>query len=195
MAAAAAIADREGLEALTLARLAGELRVKPPSLFNHVRGLPALRRELRLLALRELGNALRDATVGKSRADGIRALADAYRNFVRKHPGIYSETLSATHDDPEVDAVAEKIIAVCSAVMAGYQLKAREAIHALRALRSIGHGFASLEAALGFGIPVNIGESYRWLVETFIAGLEVAHIRSRPAIPRKIAHAKTAAKR
>src|SRR5258708_1636612 len=86
VAAAAAIADREGVEALTLARLAAELQIKPPSLFNHVRGLQALRRELKLLALRELCDALTVASVGKSRASGIRALAGAYRDFVRKHP-------------------------------------------------------------------------------------------------------------
>ena len=121
-----------------------------------------------------------------------RPLAEAYRDFVRKHPGIYAETLSATQDDREIDAVAEKIIGVCSAVMAGYQLRSREAIHALRALRSVGHGFASLEAARGFGIPVNIDESYHWLIENFIAGLEATQIRSRPVMQRaKVARAKT----
>ncbi len=182
VAAAAVIADSEGIAALTLARLASELEIKPPSLFNHVAGLPALRRELRLLALRELCDALTRASVGKSRADGVRALARAYRAFVKKHPGIYAETLSAADDDPEVAAVADRIIEVCSAVMSGYQLKREEAIHALRAMRSLGHGFATLEAARGFGIPVNIDESYTWFVENFIAGLEAAQARSsRPA--------------
>ncbi|HUA32455.1 MAG TPA: TetR-like C-terminal domain-containing protein [Candidatus Binataceae bacterium] len=191
VAAAAAIADSEGIEALTLARLAAELEIKPPSLFNHVRGLPALRRELRLLALRELYDALSRASVGKSRGDGVRALARAYRAFVKKHPGIYAETLSAADDDPEVAAVANQIIEVCSAVMSGYQLKRAEAIHALRAMRSVGHGFASLEAARGFGIPVNIDESYAWFVDNFIAGLEAAQARSE----RQAARAQSAPRR
>jgi AcrR family transcriptional regulator len=181
VAAAAAIADREGIEALTLARLAAELEIKPPSLFNHVRGLPALKRELKLLALRELCEALTLATVGKSRADGIRALARAYREFVRKHPGIYAETLSAAEDDAEIAAASDRIIAVCNAVMSGYALRRDESIHALRAMRSIGHGFASLEAARGFGIPVDVDKSFEWLVDNFIAGLEAAHARSAPA--------------
>ena len=187
VAAAAVIADGEGIAALTLARLAAELEIKPPSLFNHVAGLPALRRELRLLALRELCDALTRASVGKSRGDGVRALARAYRAFVKQHPGIYAETLAAAGDDPEVTAVANRIIEVCSAVMSGYQLKRDEAIHALRAMRSVGHGFATLEAARGFGIPVNIDESYEWFVDNFIAGLEAAQVRSvRPAarVPR-----------
>ena len=47
-----------------------------------------------------------------------------------------------------------------------------EAIHALRALRSVVHGFATLEAAGGFGIPLNLDESFRRLVELLIRGME-----------------------
>jgi len=180
VATAAAIADRDGLEALTLAQLAATLGVKPPSLFNHVNGLPALRRELRLLALRELGDALALAAIGKSRGDGVQALAAAYRGFVRKHPGIYAETLSAIDDDDrEIAAVSDRIIGICMSVMNGYSLSRREAVHAIRALRSIGHGFASLEAVRGFGMPINIDESYEWLVNNFIAGLDAAQSGSK----------------
>ena len=106
IATAAEIADREGLDALTLARLATKLGVRPPSLFNHVAGMPALRRELRALALRELAEALGAAAIGKSRGAALHALADAYRNFVRNHPGIYALTLKATGEGPAAsDAV------------------------------------------------------------------------------------------
>ena len=38
---AAKIADADGWDALTLARVAKKLRVRPPSLYNHVGGLEA----------------------------------------------------------------------------------------------------------------------------------------------------------
>jgi hypothetical protein len=34
------------------------------------------------------------------------------------------------------------------------------------------HGFASLEAAGGFGMPLDRDESFRRLIATFVAGLE-----------------------
>ncbi len=58
MREAAALADAEGLAALTLARLAARFGVRAPSLYNHVSGLEALHRELALLGLRELGERL-----------------------------------------------------------------------------------------------------------------------------------------
>ena len=45
---AAALADQEGLEAVTLARVAAELGVRSPSLYSHVDGLAGLRRAIAL---------------------------------------------------------------------------------------------------------------------------------------------------
>ncbi len=172
VAAAAEIADREGAGALTLAALAAKLGIKPPSLFNHIDGMASLRRELAMLALRELGDSLANSAIGKSRDDAVRALAGAYRNFARRHPGIYAETLAAADpDDREMNALSERILEICLKILSGYGLDRRASLHAIRAMRSIVHGFSSLEAARGFGIPMSIDESFNWLVDTFIAGL------------------------
>ncbi len=41
----------------------------------------------------------------------------------------------------------------------------------MRGLRSIVHGFVSLEMTGGFGMPVGLDASFNWLIRTFIAGL------------------------
>ncbi len=184
VAVAAEIADREGLDTLTLAKLATRLGIKPPSLFNHVAGMPALRRELRALALRELADDLAAAAVGKSLGPAVRALADAYRRFVRAHRGIYALTLSASGNEPEpADAIAERIVTICARILGGYGLRKRETIHAIRALRSLVHGFATLEAAGGFGMPVAADASFAWMVEMFIGGLERTAVNGRDESP------------
>src|SRR5579864_8016152 len=52
--AAARLIDEEGLEQLSLGRLAERLGVRTPSLYNHVAGLPGLKRDLALYCLRDL---------------------------------------------------------------------------------------------------------------------------------------------
>ena len=47
-----------------------------------------------------------------------------------------------------------------------------DGLHAVRGLRSVVHGFASLEVAGGFGLPLDLDESFRRLVEMFIGGLQ-----------------------
>ena len=57
-------------------------------------------------------------------------------------------------------------------MLAPYKLGDEEAIHAIRSLRSIVHGFISLEAASGFAMPVDLDASFHWLVNVFVAGLD-----------------------
>ena len=170
--AAARIADDDGWDALTLARLAKKLRVRPPSLYNHVGGLEGLRRELKLLALRDLNAALARATIGKSRDDAVRGLAAAYRAFVKRHPGTYAATMvAAPKNDRALDAAASQVVDTCLAVLSGYGLDRRAGLHAIRAVRSAVHGFAELEIAGGFGIPLDVDKSFDWLVWALLKGL------------------------
>ena len=173
--AAVKIADEHGWDALTLARVAKKLRIRSPSLYNHVGGLEALRRELKLVALHDLNTALSRATIGKSRDDAVRGLAAAYRAFVKRHPGTYAATMvAAPKNDPAMEAAATNIVETILSVLQGYGLDRREGIHAIRALRSTVHGFAALEIAGGFGIPLDVDKSFEWLVSALLAGLSAA---------------------
>jgi AcrR family transcriptional regulator len=173
--AAAKIADDHGWDALTLARVAKKLRIRSPSLYNHVGGLEGLRRELKLLALRDLNVTLSRATIGKSRDDAVRGLAAAYRAFVKRHPGTYAATMvAAPKNDPAMEAAASNIVETILSVLSGYGLDRREGLHAIRALRSTVHGFAALEIAGGFGIPLDVDKSFEWLVSALLAGLSAA---------------------
>jgi WHG domain-containing protein len=66
----------------------------------------------------------------------------------------------------------ERALKVGLAVMASLGLQGEDAIHALRAFRSMVHGFATLEIAGGFGLPEDCDESFRRLVAFLVAGLQ-----------------------
>jgi len=170
--AAARLVDEEGIEQLTLGRLAERLGVRTPSLYNHVAGLPGLKHDLALYCLHELLDGLTQATIGKSRAEAIFALANSYRDYARETPGRYALTLQAPGPgDQPLQAIAQQLVDVLRAVLAPYKLSEEDAIHAIRSLRSIVHGFVSLEVAGGFAMPVDLDASFHWLINIFIAGL------------------------
>jgi AcrR family transcriptional regulator len=170
--AAVVIADTDGLEAVTLARLAAELGVRAPSLYNHVDGRDGLRRGVALRGLRELTDALRDAAVGRSGPDALGAIAHAYRAFAHEHPGLYAATVVApAPDDPEHLAAAGETLDVVLAVLRAWDLDGDGEVHTARTVRSALHGFVVLEAAGGFGIPVNLDASFDALVATLARGL------------------------
>ena len=170
--AAVKLIDEEGIEQLSLGRLAERLGVRTPSLYNHVAGLPGLKHDLTLYCLHDLLDLILRSTVGKSRAEAIFALANAYRAYAREAPGRYALTVQALDPgDQEVQALAQQLVDVVRAVLAPYRLSEEDAIHAIRGLRSIVHGFISLEVAGGFAMPVDLEASFHWLINLFIAGL------------------------
>src|SRR5258708_32939749 len=82
------VAER-GWDALTMAALGEELGVKPSSLYRHVESVDAIRLALQLRTVTELGEAARNAVMGRSGEDGLYAIADAYRAYARKHAERY----------------------------------------------------------------------------------------------------------
>jgi AcrR family transcriptional regulator len=170
------ILNGEGTDALTLNRLAGELGIRPPSLYNHVDGLPGLQKELAVLNARQLANCLGEAAIGKSGPELFVDVAQAFRSYVKENPGLYTTTLraSGTQETPDPDLMyeEERTLKVALAVMTSLGLQGEDAIHAVRAFRSMVHGFATLEVAGGFGLPQDCDESFRRLVDALAAGFE-----------------------
>jgi AcrR family transcriptional regulator len=175
LAAANELADAEGLDGLTLGRLAERLGVKTPSLYNHVGGLPDIQHELALRAKRALGAQLARAAVGKAQDDAVFALCDAFRAFIKKYPARYALTVwpspAGGSQNPEMQAADAEIVEVVLAVLASYGLAGDEAVHAIRSLRSVVHGFSSLELTGGFGLPLDTDASFRIVCRMLVAGL------------------------
>ena len=181
VSAAADLADRDGLEAVTLASVAAAFGIQPPSLYAHVAGLDGLRRELALRAASALGEALREAAAAE-RAGGLAALgriARAYRRFALAHPGLYSAAQRAVgpgEDDELYDALAAAARPAIDALgEAG--IPAAERVHLTRAFRAALHGFVVLEQHGGFGMPISVDASFDRLVELLLAGVRAAKRR------------------
>lgn len=167
--AAADIVDREGVEALTLAALATHFKVAVPSLYNHVGGMPGLQQQLALMGRRQIAQQLGRAVMGKSGDDAVIAMADAYRTYVKTHPGVYACTLHVSDEsDTESRAAEAEAVEVALKVLAHYDLRDEMAYHMVRGFRSLVHGFASLEVAGGFGMPLDLDKSFRLLVQGYV---------------------------
>jgi AcrR family transcriptional regulator len=170
--AAAAIADKDGLEAVTLARLAADLGVRPPSLYKHVDGLDAIRRALAVKGVTEANRRIVQATVGKARDEAMFALAHAYWQFARDRPGLYAASLRAARPgEKDVATAGEALLGTVLSVLSGYGVKGDDALHATRGLRAIIHGFVSLDAAGGFRLKLDLSESFDRLLAAFAKDL------------------------
>ncbi|MGW5362787.1 TetR/AcrR family transcriptional regulator [Actinopolymorpha pittospori] len=169
--AALAHVDKKGVEALTLAAVAEHTGVAAPSLYKHVRNLAELRRLLAVRALEEITGRLASAVMGRSGDDAVGALMRAWRAYASEHPNRYSMLPPDPLADPVLAEPGRRMLEVALAVLHGYGLGGAAAIHATRNIRAAMHGFASLEAAGGFGLSEDLDVSYDQLCEMVTAGL------------------------
>jgi AcrR family transcriptional regulator len=172
--AAIEIADADGLEAVTLARVAAALGVRSPSLYNHVEGREGVVRGIAERSTIELASALRRAATGRAGADAVAAVAQAQRAYALAHPGRYEATVTPpAPGDTAHAAAAADAVDVLTTVLASAGLQGDDVIHAARALRSAVHGFAALEASGGFGLDVDRDVSFQRLVDALARGIGV----------------------
>jgi hypothetical protein len=138
--------------------------------------MPGLQRELAVMNARLLADRMTEAALGKSGPELFVSVAQALREHVKGHPGLYLSTLRASGNRPVRDQnlmhEEQRALKIGLAVMAALDLQGQDAIHALRGFRSMVHGFATLEVAGGFGLPEDCDESFRRMVEAFVAGLQ-----------------------
>ena len=179
--AAATIADRDGLAAATLTAVALELGIKTPSLYNHVDGLSGLKRLLAMYGAELLLNEFTTAVGEKEGVEALRALADADRDFAATHPGLFESFLPAPRpgeDDELYEAMAQPVYLVAG-ILLNMGIPQEEAIHLIRAMWALLHGFLDLEAKGGFGMPVDIDNSFDASIELMISGIELAATNAR----------------
>jgi AcrR family transcriptional regulator len=172
LGAAAELADQFGMQEVTLANLAKKLGIRPPSLYNHFDGLAGLRKKMAIYGLDQLYETLAQSAIGVSGDEAVLTISKAYVDFTRKHPGMYEATLMAPDmEDEDVKQAGFKIVDLTVRVLQAYRLEGDTATHAVRGLRSILHGFSSLEHRGGFKMALDLNESLEIIIKAFIHGM------------------------
>ncbi|MGM9951253.1 MAG: TetR/AcrR family transcriptional regulator [Lysinibacillus sp.] len=164
--------DDKGPDHLSFSLLATELGIRPPSLYNHVSSLDDLKQLLAIRGLKGLYESMLHAGIGKSGDEAIHAISMGYVQFVRTHPGLYMAATRIPHSlNEEFEHHQQAILLLVLRILETYELSEEMAIHIVRGLRSILHGFTSLEQIGGFGMPLDIDQSLTILMNTFIEGI------------------------
>jgi AcrR family transcriptional regulator len=169
--AAMDVVDERGPAGLTLAAVAGRCGVAAPSLYKHIDGLAELRTLLGVRVLEEIAERFAAAVMGRSGEDAVATLLREYRAYAKAYPARYAAMPPDPLGQPRLAAAGARLLQVIQAALRPWNLEGSAAIHAIRRLRVIAHGFASLESARGFGLPEDLDETYEQLIRSFLASL------------------------
>ncbi len=169
--AACSLADAGGLDALTLSAVAEVLGVRPSALYTYVDGAGHLHHVVAIQATHNLTDHVRRAAIGVAGENAVRAMAEAYRQFARSHPGQYA-ALVAPPDavDDQLRVASQSLQDLLVTVLAGLGLDDDIARQAATSMRSMLHGFVALETVAAHEVDADHFES---VVTAMVLGLGI----------------------
>ena len=172
VAAARALLEEAGLDAVTMASVAGRVGVRPPSLYKHVHDRSALIAAVAEDAAGDLAAVLAEAATAPGDAPArVAALANAYRAWARRSPRaatlLFADLEPSARPPIEAGARAAKPVIEVAAALVGED----SALPAARVLVSFAYGFTSMELAGAFRLGGDVDEAFRLGIEALTRGL------------------------
>lgn len=156
--AALGLVDEEGMGALSMRRLAGELGVDPMAIYHHFPGKDALVSSLVETVFAEM----RVPGPEDSWQERVRAYARAYRDLARSHPNLAVHLVS---DPPAAAAATLEASEALYEALAASGMEARDVVRAADLVVDYVNGFALAESAGPLGDLDERREALERLVE------------------------------
>lgn len=168
----AEMANEIGLENITLKLIAKEFGVQTPSLYNHIKSLDDLKKNLMMYGWKQMEYQILHSVVGVSGYDAIRAMCYAFYDYATGNSGVFNAMLWYNKfEDDETVAATEEIFFVLFKVMGALQISQENINHLIRTFRSFLEGFSLLVNNGAFGNPISIKDSFDLSVEILLAGI------------------------
>lgn len=146
IAQAVALIEESGRSEVSLHELARRLKIKTPSLYNHIKNTEDLRHEVFQYAINKFVANQNAAIAGKQKDEAVRVFAQAYYQFAKENKGLYRLIMSMPLNNDDVEKqMALPLLETVMNLLADYGLPQESIAHWQRVLRAILHGFISQE--------------------------------------------------
>jgi len=165
------LVERDGLDQLSLARLAAQFNIKAPSLYKHIKNKAALIRAVNAYTLERLFAQLYDAIEDNTQPQAqLMAMATAFRAFAHAYPTTYTLAFSTVEPnqrpDPAEQEQAVLPLQACVAALTGDA----DSLPALRGLLALIHGYCMLELNAQLQRGGDLSATYEQVVRRYLAG-------------------------
>lgn len=168
---AAHMANKIGIENLSLKTLAAELGVKSPSLYNHVDGLDDLKQQLMFYGWKEVEDKIIQSVIGLTGYDAIRSICYTFHEYATENQGVFSAMLWYNQfENEQAREVVSKMFSVFFNITKSLNISQDNCIHLVRMFRGFLEGFALLENHNAFGNTQLIKDSFELSIDILIEG-------------------------
>ena len=169
----AKLANKVGLENVSLKMIAEELNIKSPSLYNHFSSLKDIKKNLMFYGWEQLENKIIDSAVGVSGYEALKNMSYAFYDYAMSNKGIFEAMLWYNkYDNEKTMNVTKRLYELIFKVTSSLNISERDTRNIIRTMRSFLEGFVLLINNNSFGNPISIKESFDISIEIIINGIK-----------------------
>lgn len=166
------IADKNGLNNVSLKAIAEKLNIRTPSLYNHITCLDDLLREVAHRGMKTMNNRMIKAAVGSFGDSAIKSVSIEYLNYMIEHPGIYETIQWATwHGTEETEKIFEEYTGLLTTLIRSYKFKDDYTNEILNLLTGFLHGYTTLQLRYAFIAPDKVRNELENAIDTVLLGI------------------------
>jgi AcrR family transcriptional regulator len=160
-----------GLEAVTMQSVALKVGVRAPSLYKRFADRAALIAAISGAALDDLGAELAGMEETDDPAEGLRAVAHAYRTYAQAHPRTYELLFSNLPPAFRTPADRNERASRPLLTLAQQLVGPERALDAARLLTAFAHGFVSMELNGAFRLGGDVDRAFDYGVGVLVQAL------------------------
>lgn len=182
---AAELTDEVGIDHITLKEISKRLDIQSPSLYNHIGGLPELKEMVSLYVMELLREQMVRSTIGRIGIDALKEMGYAFIRFAREHTGMY-ETVQWMNIAGNIQngSLFSEVVQFVYDIAGELGASELEASHITRTVRSLAHGFASVEGHRGFSHPSSVESSYEYALDMLFLGIKAEREKDNETLPK-----------
>ena len=169
----AKLSNKVGLDNLSLKRIAEELNIKSPSLYNHIESLDEIKQKLMIYGWTQMEEKIIDSAVGVSSYEALKNMCNAFYEYATKNKGIFTAMLWYNkYENIEKENATTRLFDTLFKIMKPLEISEENIHHIVRTLRSFLEGFSLLVNNNAFGNPISIKKSFDLSLEIIMNGIK-----------------------
>ena len=170
---AAELANEVGLENITLKLIADTFGIQTPSLYNHIKSLDDIKKQIMLFGWKQMEKEILLSVVGVSGYDALRVMCYAFYEYATNNPGVFNAMLWYNkYQDEETRDATKQLFEVLFRIMGTLDISDEKINHFIRTFRGFLEGYALLVNNGAFGNPISVRESFELSVEVILNGMK-----------------------
>jgi AcrR family transcriptional regulator len=171
-AAARALLEEGGLDAVTMQAVADRVGVRAPSLYKRIPSRGALLGDMANDIATELAGAVAPAFAEEDPAAAIRQMGARYRAYAHGNPGAYRLLFVPPTPEAAPSARANEEAASSLLRFTERLVGAERGLDAARLLVAFVHGFVAMELAGAFRLGGDVADAFQRSLDWIVAGLD-----------------------